>query len=95
MSLEDPNFPPPNSTTLTLHFNSQFEGAEVRQDCEFRRPGIIDNGREIQQWLTALIKEHGDETLDSTVELFYVLPDMKLERYELTVTTEGSSFFHQ
>jgi hypothetical protein len=88
MSLEDATFPPADSTTLTLHFNSPYEGAEVRDDCEFRRPGIIEDGREIQRWLTDLIAEHGDETLDATVELLYVFADHKLERYELTVTSE-------
>jgi hypothetical protein len=93
MSLEEPSFPPPNSTTITLHFNTPYDGAEVRQDCEFRRPGILE-GPEVSEWLTTLIKEHGDETLDATVELFYVLPDMKLERYELTITTESSNFYN-
>jgi hypothetical protein len=91
MKPDFPDFPPANSTTITLHFNSPCAGTEARQDCEFRRPGILE-GREVSEWLTALVQEHGDETLDATVELFYVLPDMQLERYELTITTESTNF---
>jgi len=80
--MSDPLIPQRNTTTALLHFNP-IPDAPPRLDTQFTVRGIR-TGKWLGQWVRLLIQEHGDPTLDATIEVWHHHPDGRFEPTEIT-----------
>ena len=74
--------PPRNTTTALLHFNTPCYGS-ARMDAQFTVRGIR-KGKHLGQWVALLCREHGDDSLDATIDVYYHTPAGEFERTEVT-----------
>lgn len=66
--MSDGYLPPRDTTTALFHFHTPCFGTPVL-DRTFTVRGIR-SGIALSTWLTQLIAEHGDDTMDSTIEIY-------------------------
>lgn len=86
---DDDYLPPKNTTTAVLHFLST-AGCITSPDRVFTVSGIRV-GRHLGRWITQLIAEHGDDSLDATVQVWHHYPDGRFEPTEITHCTPRGS----
>lgn len=79
---DDIELPPPNTTTLILHYLAPCYGT-FRPDAIFTVRGIR-TGAYLRKWLEIILSEHDDCTLDATIELYWHHPNGDLQHSEIT-----------
>jgi len=79
---DDDYMPPRNSTTAVLHFLSE-AGRTTAPDRVFTVPGIL-LGRQLGRWIQQLTAEHGEDSLDATVQVWHHHPNGRFQPTEIT-----------